>query len=108
MPRAELYGRINQRVDLMIAAGLVNEVKDLLPYRHLNALKTVGYSEIFDYLDGNTDLLRAVEMIKQNTRRFAKRQLTWFRKDKDIQWFLPTDVPAIISYIDDTIARLNA
>jgi tRNA dimethylallyltransferase len=108
MPRANLYDRINQRVDLMIASGLLNEVKELLPYRHLNALNTVGYSEIFDYLDGNSDLLRAVELIKQNTRRFAKRQLTWFRKNKNIQWFLPTDVPAIISYIDDTIARSNA
>jgi tRNA dimethylallyltransferase len=108
MPREKLYDRINQRVDVMIAEGLINEVKDLLPYRHLNALNTVGYSEIFDYLDGTTDLPRAVELIKQNTRRFAKRQLTWFRKDKDIKWFLPTDVPAIISYIDDTIARLNA
>ena len=108
MPREELYARINQRVEIMIAEGLVEEVKGLLPHRHLNALNTVGYSEIFDCLDGKTDLSRAVELIKQNTRRFAKRQLTWFRKDKDIQWFSPTDVPAIISYINDTIARLNA
>ncbi|MFD1256853.1 tRNA (adenosine(37)-N6)-dimethylallyltransferase MiaA [Mucilaginibacter terrae] len=108
MHREELYKRINQRVDIMIADGLVDEVKKLLPYRNLNALNTVGYSEIFNYLDGNTDLPHAVEMIKQNTRRFAKRQLTWFKKDKDIKWFLPTDVPSIISYVDDTIARLNA
>jgi tRNA dimethylallyltransferase len=109
MPRDELYARINQRVDAMITAGLVDEVKQLLPYRHLNTLNTVGYSEIFDYLDGKTDLPKAIEMIKQNTRRFAKRQLTWFRKDKDIQWFLPTDVSAMINYIDETIAaRSNA
>lgn len=107
MPREELYNRINLRVDMMIAECLVNEVKQLMPYKHLNALNTVGYSEIFDYLDGKTDLLRAVEMIKQNTRRFAKRQLTWFKKDKDIQWFLPTDVPAMINYINSTIARLS-
>jgi len=109
MPREQLYLRINQRVDTMIEAGLVDEVKQLIPYRHLNALNTVGYSEIFNYLDGETDLLKAIEMIKQNTRRFAKRQLTWFRKDKDIQWFLPTDVSAIINYINQTIAaRSNA
>ncbi|CAM3855397.1 tRNA (adenosine(37)-N6)-dimethylallyltransferase MiaA [Mucilaginibacter galii] len=109
MPREELYARINQRVNAMITAGLVDEVKQLLPYRHLNALNTVGYSEIFDYLDDKTDLNKAIEMIKQNTRRFAKRQLTWFRKDKDIQWFLPTDVSAMINYIDETIAaRSNA
>lgn len=109
MPREELYARINQRVDAMIAAGLVDEAKQLLPFRHLNALNTVGYSEIFDYLDGKTDLPGAVEMIKQNTRRFAKRQLTWFRKDKDIKWFLPTDVSAMIQYVNEIIAaRLNA
>ena len=107
MPREQLYERINKRVDIMITDGLVDEVKQLSSYRNLNALNTVGYSEIFDYLDGKTDLPRAIELIKQNTRRFAKRQLTWFRKDKDIQWFLPTDVPAIIHFIDDTIARLS-
>lgn len=109
MPREQLYDRINKRVDMMVSGGLIDEVKQLLPYRRLNALNTVGYSEIFDYLDGNTNLPRAIELIKQNTRRFAKRQLTWFRKDKDIQWFLPTDVSAIIQYIDKTIAaRSNA
>lgn len=85
-PREVLYDRINRRVDLMVADGLVDEVKSLLPYRHLNALNTVGYSEIFDYLDGNTDLPDAIAQIKQNTRRFAKRQMTWFRKDKEIVW----------------------
>jgi len=87
LPREILYGRINQRVDVMLQQGLVDEVKALLPCRHLNALNTVGYSELFDYIDGSTTLDAAVEQIKQNTRRFAKRQLTWFRKDKDIHWF---------------------
>jgi tRNA dimethylallyltransferase len=86
MPREVLYGRINRRVDLMVADGLVAEVEGLLPYRHLNALNTVGYSEVFNYLDGNTDLPTAISMIKQNTRRFAKRQMTWFRKDEGIVW----------------------
>jgi tRNA dimethylallyltransferase len=110
MPRKKLYERINQRVDVMILDGLVDEVKQLLPYRHLNALNTVGYSEVFDHIDGKTDLPAAVAIIKQNTRRFAKRQLTWFRKDKDIPWFLPTDVSAMIKYIDEiiTTARSNA
>ena len=108
LPREELYNRINQRVHIMVADGLIDEVKDLTQYRHLNALNTVGYSEIFDYLDGKTDLATAIALVKQNSRRFAKRQLTWFKKDKDIKWFNPTDVPAMISYIDATVARLNA
>lgn len=85
-PRELLYQRINQRVDDMVKQGLVDEVKTLLPYRHLNALNTVGYSELFGYFDGKTDLETAISLIKQNTRRFAKRQLTWFRKDQDIKW----------------------
>ena len=86
MPRKLLYDRINQRVDIMMKEGLLDEVKSLIPYRHLNALQTVGYSELFDHLDGKLELNTAVEKIKQNTRRFAKRQLTWFRKDKDFHW----------------------
>lgn len=86
LPREVLYQRINQRVDEMIKQGLVEEVRSLLPYRELNALNTVGYSELFNYFDGKTDLNSAIELIKQNTRRFAKRQLTWFRKDKEIKW----------------------
>lgn len=96
LPREALYQRINQRVDDMVKQGLVEEVKSLLPYRHLNALNTVGYSELFDYFDAKTDLNSAIELIKQNTRRFAKRQLTWFRKDKDIKWCSPED-PVISS-----------
>jgi tRNA dimethylallyltransferase len=91
MERAVLYNRINQRVDIMVEQGLVNEVKALLPYHHVNALNTVGYSEIFEYLDGKTDLPAAIAAIKQNTRRFAKRQLTWFRKDKEMIWLNAAD-----------------
>jgi tRNA dimethylallyltransferase len=86
MPREKLYDRINQRVDLMVKDGLVEEVAALTPYRHYNALNTVGYSELFEYFDGKTDMDTAIAAIKQNTRRFAKRQLTWFRKDKEMIW----------------------
>jgi len=91
LPREVLYNRINQRVDQMVQQGLVEEVRSLLPYRHLNALNTVGYSELFDYFDGKTDLRSAIELIKQNTRRFAKRQLTWFKKDTGIDWIVGVD-----------------
>jgi tRNA dimethylallyltransferase len=91
LPRQVLYERINQRVDIMVSQGLEEEVCSLLHYRDLNALNTVGYSEFFDYFDGKTDLNTAITLIKQNTRRFAKRQLTWFRKDKDIKWIDPSD-----------------
>jgi len=99
LPRELLYQRINQRVDIMVEQGLVEEVRSLLPYRHLNALNTVGYSELFDYLDGKTDLEIAIELIKQNTRHFAKRQLTWFRKDKEFIWLEPGDLGEIISQV---------
>lgn len=92
LPRELLYERINLRVDDMINQGLVEEVKSLLPHRHLNALNTVGYSEIFDYLDGKVSLPIAIDRIKQNTRRFAKRQMTWFNKDKEINWVEPGKV----------------
>ncbi len=93
--RDALYKRINDRVDQMIEAGLVNEVKSLIPYRDFNALNTVGYTELFDFLDGNITLEHAIELIKQNTRRFAKRQLTWFRKDDEIRWFETDQYPEI-------------
>ena len=91
LPREVLYNRINHRVDLMVQQGLLAEVEALLPSRHLNALNTVGYAELFDYFDGKTSLEKAIEMIKQNTRRFAKRQLTWFRKDNAFHWFQASD-----------------
>lgn len=80
-PRETLFGRINRRVDKMMSDGLLEEVRSLLPYRHLNALNTVGYKELFDYIDGKTSLERAVDDIKTHTRRYAKKQLTWFKKD---------------------------
>jgi len=98
LPRDILYTRINKRVDNMVRQGLIDEVKALLPYRHLNALNTVGYSELFDYIDGKTTLETAIELIKQNTRHFAKRQLTWFRKDKDLHW-LEADSENVVSEV---------
>ncbi|WP_158991555.1 tRNA (adenosine(37)-N6)-dimethylallyltransferase MiaA [Mucilaginibacter sp. L196] len=91
LPRDILYQQINYRVDKMIELGLIDEVKSLISHRSLNALNTVGYSELFDHFDGNIDLESALELIKQNTRHFAKRQLTWFRKDKDIHWLEADD-----------------
>lgn len=86
LPRPVLYERINQRVDNMMEEGLLEEVKSLQPYKHLNALQTVGYRELFDYLDGNIALERAVELVKQNSRHYAKRQLTWFKRDDAMVW----------------------
>jgi tRNA dimethylallyltransferase len=86
LPKEELHQRINERVDSMMENGLLEEVRSLLPYRELNALQTVGYAELFDHLDGKLSLEQAVEAIRMNTRRYAKRQMTWFRKDPSIQW----------------------
>ena len=97
--REVLYERINNRVDEMMKAGLLEEVKSLQQYKHLNALQTVGYKELFDYLENKTDLNTAIELIKQNTRRFAKRQLTWFRRDEEMKWFEPNEEESIIDYI---------
>ena len=96
-----IYDRVNQRVDLMIENGLLEEVKKLLPYKNLNALNTVGYKELFRYFEGFDTLDFAISEIKKNTRRFAKRQLTWFRKNENITWFdYQTDTDQIISYIE--------
>lgn len=100
MDRTALYQQINLRVDKMMEAGLLEEVKGLQDYRKYNALNTVGYSELFDYLDGNITLETAIDKIKQNTRRFAKRQLTWFRRDDSTTWFAPTESKAVILHID--------
>ena len=97
--RDELYNRINLRVDKMMEQGLLEEAKNVLPYRNHNALKTVGYRELFAYFDGDFTLEEAVEKIKTNTRRYAKRQMTWFNKDKEIQWFHPKDEAQIISFV---------
>lgn len=99
LPRDVLYDRINRRVDRMLADGLEAEARALYPYRELNALKTVGYREFFDYFDGRIGYDEAVELIKRNSRRYAKRQLTWFRRDSEIRWFAPDDDGAIIAYV---------
>ena len=103
MDRTALYNRINQRVDQMMESGLLEEVKGLQSHRKLNALNTVGYSELFNYLDGEITLKEAVDQIKQNTRRFAKRQLTWFRRDDSTAWFEPGQDDAVINYINEKI-----
>jgi tRNA dimethylallyltransferase len=92
LPRAELYARIDSRVDAMMAAGLEQEARALHPLKHLPALQTVGYSELFAYFDGEYDLARAVELIKRNSRRYAKRQMTWFRRDESIRWLTPDEL----------------
>ena len=98
-PREELYERINCRVDQMMSDGLLEEAHALYPRRELNALNTVGYKELFDYLDGRWPLEEAVERIKGNTRRYARKQLTWYKKDEQIRWFHPDDKESIIDYI---------
>ena len=99
-PREELYERINRRVDQMMEQGLLDEARRLLPYRHLNALNTVGYKEMFAYLDGIWSLDEAVERMKGNTRRYARKQLTWFKRDPMVRWFSPDQKEDIINYID--------
>jgi tRNA dimethylallyltransferase len=100
LPREELYTMINARVDQMINDGLVDEAKGLYPHRDHNALKTVGYREIFDFLDGNISLEKAIELIKRNSRHYAKRQLTWWARDKEIEWFQPREIQRITDYIE--------
>ena len=100
-PREELYDRINRRVDMMMAEGLEAEARAMLPYRYLNALQTVGFSELFDYFDGAISKEEAVELIKRNSRRYAKRQMTWFRRDSEFRWFAPTALSDIIAYIEN-------
>lgn len=104
IPKEELHERISRRVDQMMEQGLLDEVKSLQPYQHLNALQTVGYKELFDYLEGKLTLAEATERIKINTRQYAKRQLTWFRKDTGIKWLAP-DIEKIKGYLDDTLLR---
>lgn len=102
--RQELYTRIDQRMDMMLEQGLLDEAKALYPYRHHNALQTVGYKEIFDYLKGKYDWDEAVRLLKRNSRRYAKRQLTWFTKHPDeYTWFLPIQLPEIIRFVDKAI-----
>ena len=99
LPRGTLYERIDRRVERMLADGLVDEARALYPFRELNALQTVGYRELFDWFDGRTSYEEAVERIKRNTRRYAKRQLTWFRRDPAVRWFAPDADEEIVAWI---------
>ncbi len=101
LPREQLFGRINRRTEIMLSGGWPEEARSVLPYRHKNALNTVGYKELFAYFDKKLTWEEAVEKIKTNTRRYAKRQLTWFRKDKEIHWFSPEDVEAILQFVKE-------
>lgn len=101
LPRPELFSRIEMRVDQMIEKGLVGEVNSLLPFRHLNALNTVGYRELFEFLDSKISLQQAIINIKTNTRRYAKRQLTWFNRTDEYTWFEPTQVNEITNYLSE-------
>lgn len=100
LPREVLYERIDRRVDMMVEEGLVEEARAMYPKREFNALQTVGYREMFDYFDGSITLDEAIDLVKRNSRRYAKRQLTWFRRDDKIGWFAPSDLEQIIEYID--------
>ena len=101
--RDELYSRINQRVDDMMSAGLLDEVESLKAWRDNNALNTVGYKELFDYLDGRWPLDEAVERIKGNTRRYARKQLTWFKRDQEMTWFHPDQTDEIVEFIEERL-----
>ena len=100
-PRPELFERINQRVDQMLEQGLEAEARSVYHLRHLNSLNTVGYKEMFKYIDGEWDLAMATEKIKRNTRVYAKKQLTWYKKDPDVHWFHPDETEAIIAFINE-------
>lgn len=103
--REELYARINKRVDIMMEDGLLEEAKSVYQYKNLNSLNTVGYKEMFKYLDGEWELPFAIEKIKQNSRIYSRKQVTWFKRDTDITWFHPDDTDNIMSFIEE---RLNA
>ena len=101
--RAELYDRINKRVDIMVKEGLVEEAKSLFEFCDLNSMNTVGYKELFEHFKGNISLDKAIELIKRNSRHYAKRQLSWFRRDEKIEWFHPDKEDEIIAYLDEQI-----
>ncbi len=100
LPREQLYKRINKRVDRMLKEGLLEEARTFYPFKEYNALKTVGYRELFDHFDGKIPLDEAIRLIKRNSRRYAKKQLTWFRKDDSTQWFSPFEVERMLHYLD--------
>ncbi|EOZ96957.1 tRNA dimethylallyltransferase [Indibacter alkaliphilus LW1] len=103
--RQELYERIDRRMDIMLSEGLKEEAEKLFPLRKLNALQTVGYTEIFDFLEGKYDWEETVRLLKRNSRRYAKRQLTWFRRDEEIKWFHPESVEEIKKYIEASLVK---
>ena len=103
MDREAIYSRINQRVDQMIAEGLEDEARKIYPFRHLNSLNTVGYKELFAHFDGAISLEKAIELIKRNTRRYARKQLTWLRKDEHINWFHPDNLDEIITFTEQQL-----
>lgn len=107
-PREELYDRINRRVEQMIADGLVEEAKAVYPLRRLNSLQTVGYRELFAHFDGEYDLARAIELIQQNSRHYAKRQMTWFRRDKTIHWLNANETYEKNIHLIDTLLRADS
>ena len=106
MDRGELYKRIDNRMDLMVEHGLFEEAEKYYAQRHLNALQTVGYKEIYGYLDGDYDKEETIRLLKRNSRRYAKRQMTWFKKNDEIQWFSPDDIEAIQAFVDKQIKRV--
>ena len=101
--REALYDRINRRVDMMISEGLETEARAVYHLRHLNSLQTVGYREMFEWFDGSISREEAIDLIKRNSRRYAKRQMTWFRRDAEIRWFAPTDTDAMIEFLENRI-----
>ena len=103
MDRSELHERINKRVDQMIHKGLEEEARELLPHQHLNSLNTVGYREFFDYFNGLITKDKAIELIKRNSRRYARKQLSWFRRDQEIIWFSPQNYDEVIKFVENSI-----
>ena len=101
--REELYERINHRVDQMVTDGLIEEASRVYPFRHLNSLNTVGYKELFAHFDGDCTLEFAIEKIKQNSRIYSRKQMTWYRRDEDIRWFHPDEHESIMAYLDSVI-----
>lgn len=105
--REELYDRINRRVDMMMEQGLLEEARAVYPYRQLNSLNTVGYKELFNYFDGTWTLPFAIEKIKQNSRIYSRKQMTWFKRDPDIIWFHPDEPDMVFAFLDQKLQRLD-
>lgn len=101
--RQTLYERINQRMDDMLTQGLLEEAQQFMDFRHINALQTVGYSEIYGFLEGRYDWDECIRLLKRNSRRYAKRQITWFKKDETVKWFEAVDIPAILAYVAEKL-----